>query len=96
MLLARSHGDDDWSLIGGYGGPDLFITYPNGDQCADVTTAYECHLDSDASFLLEADELRDVAWFAPEQLSDLAVQPWVARILRDSGEIRAKRAQRLI
>lgn len=116
VLLALSHGDEQWALIGGglepgeepisaiareireelgvdaevsriigaYGGGDMFITYPNGDRCAYVTTAYACRLASGA-FTLEKDELREVAWFAPADISRLDTQPYVARILTDAG-----------
>ncbi|QAY61196.1 NUDIX domain-containing protein [Microbacterium protaetiae] len=116
VLLARSHGNDEWALIGGglepgeepasailreireelgvearvlrivgaYGGESMFITYPNGDRCAYVTTAYACRLVSEA-FTIEEDELREVAWFTPEDLSQLETQPYVARILADAG-----------
>lgn len=116
VLLALSHGNDQWGLIGGglepgeepisaiareireelgveaeveqiigaYGGEDMFITYPNGDRCAYVTTAYACRLVSDA-FTLEEDELREVAWFTPADISRLATQSYVPRILADAG-----------
>lgn len=116
VLLARSHGDDEWALIGGglepgeepaaailreireelgveaevsrivgaYGGEGMFITYPNGDRCAYVTTAYACQLVSEA-LTIEEDELREVAWFTPDEVSGLDTQPWVARILTDAG-----------
>ncbi|GAA5197693.1 NUDIX domain-containing protein [Microbacterium jejuense] len=70
-------------IIGVYGGERMFITYPNGDRCAYVTAAYECRLDSD-SLTLEKDELAAVAWFAPEAVSELNVQPYVAPILTDA------------
>ena len=116
VLLALSHGDEAWALIGGglepgeepasailreireelgveaevsqiigaYGGEGMFITYPNGDRCAYVTTAYACRLVSEA-FTIEEDELREVAWFTPEEIYRLETQPYVARILTDAG-----------
>lgn len=56
----------------------MFVTYPNGDRCAFVTTAYARRLVSEA-FTIEEDELSEVAWFAPEDLSRLETQPYVAR-----------------
>lgn len=47
-------------IIGAYGGEDLFITYPNGDRCAYVTTAYACQL-APGEFTIEEDELPYVA-----------------------------------
>ncbi|WP_144797907.1 NUDIX domain-containing protein [Microbacterium paludicola] len=116
VLLALSHGDDEWALIGGglepgeepaaailreireelgveaavsqivgaYAGEALFITYPNGDRCAYVTTAYACRLLSEA-LIIEEGELREVAWFTPEEIARLDTQPYVARILTDAG-----------
>ncbi|WP_156759758.1 NUDIX domain-containing protein [Microbacterium karelineae] len=116
VLLARSHADDRWGLIGGglepgedpieaiareileelgveanvgdvigaYGGEQLVITYPNGDRCAYVTTAYACRLLSDA-VVLEAEELHDVAWCDPVGITWLETQPYVPRILADAG-----------
>ena len=116
FLLARSHDDDLWALIGGglepgeepggaiareireelgveadvgkivgvYGGEQMFITYPNGDRCAYVTTAFECRLES-APFILEDEELRDVSWFNRADIAGLDTQPWIARILADAG-----------
>ncbi|WP_217183886.1 NUDIX domain-containing protein [Streptomyces sp. AC495_CC817] len=74
-------------IIGVYGGEGLVITYPNGDRCAYVTTAYECRLLA-REMSLEEDELRDVAWFAPADLAALDMQPAVRRILLDAGAMR--------
>lgn len=71
-------------IIGAYGGDGMFITYPNGDRCAYVTTAYECHL-APGELILEKDELRDAAWFAPAEIPELDTQLYVVRILADAG-----------
>lgn len=71
-------------IVGVYGGEDMFITYPNGDRCAYVTTAYACRLVSE-TFAIEEDELREVAWFTPADISRLETQAYVARILTDAG-----------
>lgn len=116
ILLARSHGDEQWALIGGglepgeepkeaiereireelglapivgeiigvYGGESMFITYPNGDQCAYVTTAYRCSLAA-GEFTLEEEELSDVELFAPADIAALDTQAYVSRILADAG-----------
>lgn len=77
ILLARSQGDEQWALVGGG-------IEPNGDRCAYVTAAYECRLNS-SLLTLEADELRDAAWFTPAEILKLETQPYVARILADAG-----------
>lgn len=71
-------------IVGAYGGDGMIITYPNGDRCAYVTTAYECRL-APGTLVLEEDELRDVAWFAPADIPGLDTQPYVARILGDAA-----------
>lgn len=71
-------------IIGVYGGDGMVVTYPNGDRCAYVTTAYACALEQ-GSLVLEADELQDAAWFEPSALSDVDTQPHVGRILADAG-----------
>ncbi|MGO2518637.1 MAG: NUDIX domain-containing protein [Microbacterium sp.] len=70
-------------LIGVYGGEEMIVTYPNGDRCAYVTSAYECRLLSNELTLEEA-ELRDAAWFVPAQIREINTQPYVARILADA------------
>lgn len=71
-------------IIGAYGGEAMFITYPNGDRCAYVTTAYECRL-APGELILEQEELRDAAWFTPADIAALDTQPYVARIVADAG-----------
>ena len=116
ILLARSHGDEQWALIGGgmepgeepmdaiareireelgveasvgriigvYGGEKMIITYPNGDRCAYVTTAYECRIEA-GPMTLEQGELADVAWFGPEEVAQVSTQPYAGPILADAG-----------
>lgn len=69
-------------IIGVYGGEDLFITYPNGDRCAYVTTAYEVRLTTNV-LRLEDDELREIAWFTLGEVAELDLQPHASRILAD-------------
>lgn len=72
------------AIIGVYGGQELLVTYPNGDRCAYVTTAYECQL-APGQLVIEEDELSGVAWFVPADIAGISVQPWVAHILVDAG-----------
>jgi len=69
-------------IIGVYGGEDLVVTYPNGDRCAYVTTAYEVRLTTDV-LSLEDDELREAAWFTLEEVAGLDLQRHASRILSD-------------
>ncbi|QTX06072.1 NUDIX domain-containing protein [Agromyces archimandritae] len=75
-------------IIGAYGGEGMLITYPNGDRCAYVTVAYECRL-APGAFALEAEELREAAWFTAAEIAALDTQPYVARILADADAIPA-------
>jgi ADP-ribose pyrophosphatase YjhB (NUDIX family) len=70
------------NIIGVYGGEDMFITYPNGDRCAYVTTAYEVRLASGVLTLEDA-ELREVAWFTRGEVAELDLQPHASLILSD-------------
>jgi len=71
-------------VVGAYGGENMFVTYPNGDRCAYVTTAYECHL-APGALTIEDKELHAVAWFTPAEVARLDTQPYVAPILADAG-----------
>ena len=71
-------------LVGAYGGPDLVIDYPNGDRVAYTTITFECVLPAGAELILETEELVEVRWFKPSELSALRLQPGVLRILDDT------------
>lgn len=66
-------------IIGVYGGRSLFTTYPNGDQVAYVTTAYECHLVDAAE--PDEDELLELAWFDRDEMRHLQRHDWIDRVL---------------
>jgi 8-oxo-dGTP pyrophosphatase MutT (NUDIX family) len=69
-------------VIGAYGGPELTNVYPNGDEVAYVTTAYECHLDTTA-IVLEEQELIETRWFTFAEVRDLRRHAWIDRVLAD-------------
>jgi len=69
-------------IVGAYGGPDLQVTYPNGDQVAFVTTAYVVHLDSD-DFDFPDGELLEAQWFAPVDVVELRLSRWLGEVLSD-------------
>lgn len=77
------------ALIGSYGGEELVTTYPNGDVCAYVTTAYECRLGSN-DLIVDAEELADARWFLPDELHELPLESFAARILADAGILGAR------
>lgn len=69
------------SIVGVYGGPSLMVEYPNGDQVAYVTTAYECHLLDTAT--PDIDELLELGWFSRDQIVSLDRRNWIDRIIND-------------
>lgn len=69
------------SIVGAYGGPPLMVEYPNGDQVAYVTTAYECQLLDTP--LPDMDELLELAWFSRDQILGLDRRDWIDRVIND-------------
>lgn len=69
-------------ILGAYGGPELTVTYPNGDRTSYVTMVYACELESD-DFALEVEEIAETRWWPMADLADVPVQPWTRAILRD-------------
>ena len=58
-------------LLGALGGPQFRLTYPNGDQCACVSTVYAGRLVDDV-LTPDGDEVTEVRWF---HLEELATEP---------------------
>lgn len=71
-------------IIGAYGGPELVNTYPNGDEVAYVTVAYECHLPSDTQLVLEQDELIETAWMRADEIRGLPRHKWIDRVIAEA------------
>lgn len=70
------------AVLGAYGGPELVLTYANGDRVAYVTTAYECELLDEA--VVDQEEVSEVRWFSAAEIDSLEREPWVDRILHDA------------
>lgn len=68
-------------IVGAYGGRPMMVAYPNGDQVAYVTTAYECHL-LDAPHP-DLEELRELGWFSRDEIFDLPRRDWIDRVIND-------------
>jgi 8-oxo-dGTP pyrophosphatase MutT (NUDIX family) len=66
-------------LIDVLGGPDYEIRYPNGDRTAYVTAVYEAAIIGGS--VVVGDELSDVAWFSPEELSGLRISRFSRALL---------------
>lgn len=68
------------ALLGVFGGPEYFVTYPHGDQVAYITSVFECRiLDGEAQ--ADGIELEGAQFIAQESFDTLAVEPWVFRVL---------------
>lgn len=74
-------------IVGAYGGPDFVFSYPNGDQVSYVTIAFLCTVPSGSLFTFADDELADAAWFTRDEITSLAREAWVDRILDDADRI---------
>lgn len=70
-------------LIGVYGGPDLHITYQNGDEVSYVMSVFEAQI-SAGLLRPDGDEILELAYFSPAELASLDLQPWLRTVLRDA------------
>jgi ADP-ribose pyrophosphatase YjhB (NUDIX family) len=73
-------------LLDVLGGPDYEVTYPNGDRAAYVTAVYEAEIISGVPTAAD-DELSDVAWFSPSELSQLTLSRLSRALLKATGHI---------
>ena len=51
-------------------GKEYFVTYPNGDRMATVTTVFSCRPSDDAAPHVNDDESRDIRYFRSDALPD--------------------------
>jgi hypothetical protein len=70
-------------IVGAYGAKPLEATYPNGDQVAYVTVAFECRLRSTA-FTLEDAELIETRWLGREEVNRIDRHEWIDHVLSDA------------
>ena len=68
------------ALRGVFGGPDLRVRYPNGDETAYVTAVFECAVRGGA-LLADSDEVLEVRLVAPPEIARLELAPWARRLL---------------
>lgn len=78
--------DVDVTLFGCFGGPDFVATYPNGDECAIVSTVYNATIVR-GSPTPDLDEVLEVGWFTEAELRDLPLTPFNDALLRTIGLI---------
>lgn len=68
-------------IVGAYGGTPLMFTYPNGDQVAYITVAYDCRLLDGATPDME--ELLELGWFRRDRIFELPRRDWIDRVIND-------------
>ena len=73
-------------LLDVLGGPDYEVCYPNGDRAAYVTAVYEGRISAGTPAPGDG-ELSAVAWFAPEDLPDLALSRFARALLTATGHL---------
>ena len=72
------------AVLGVFGGPDYFVTYPNGDRTAYVATVFDATV-AGGSPRPDGDETSEVAWFAPDDLPFDRMGGLTAALFRDLG-----------
>ncbi|HMJ76815.1 MAG TPA: NUDIX domain-containing protein [Iamia sp.] len=76
------------ALLGVVGGPDFVVRYPNGDECAYVSSVWEATIVAGEP-IPDGDELTDLRWFAPSDLADADLGPFCRATLRAIGWLSA-------
>lgn len=75
------------AILGAVGGPDFRITYPNGDQCAYVSTIFEARIIGRPP-QPDEDEVNALRWFTrTELLSEPALGSFAISTFRSLGWI---------
>ena len=70
------------------GGPGYRVHYPNGDVCSYVSTVFDAVVEPGSSVgPVDADEVAEVAWFVPDEVAALDLDPLNRHLLRDAGVI---------
>jgi 8-oxo-dGTP pyrophosphatase MutT (NUDIX family) len=70
-------------IVDAYGGPSFEVTYPGGARVAYVVTMYACQL-LGGEPRPQADELREIGWFRPEEAALLPQPGDMSRIVPDA------------
>ena len=68
------------------GGPGYRVHYPNGDLCAYVATVFDAVVEPDTPIgPVDAHEVAELAWFHPDEVEALDLDPLNRHLLRDAG-----------
>ena len=71
-------------IRGVVGGSQFRMTYPNGDLVSYVPTIFDARVPPGEP-LPDREETIDVAWFATDQLADVALSEFTIALLGDPG-----------
>lgn len=79
----------DLRLRGVVGGPDYFITYPNGDQVAYVTTVFDARVTGGRA-RADGPETSELGWWSPARLErNLEISSLTRSLLFEIGALPA-------
>jgi 8-oxo-dGTP pyrophosphatase MutT (NUDIX family) len=70
------------TLRGVFGGPELRVTYPNGDQTSYVTAIFECELRG-GTLRCDGEEVTEARFVSPSALADVPLAHWARVLLPD-------------
>lgn len=71
-------------IVAAVGGPGYAFTYPNGDEVAYVATVYDARVVGGTP-VPDGDEVTEVAWVAPAELTALALDRVAVSLVADLG-----------
>jgi 8-oxo-dGTP pyrophosphatase MutT (NUDIX family) len=72
------------TLVAVCGGPGYHITYPNDHHAAFVVTVYDARIASGEA-VPDDDEVTEIAWFAPDAITGLDLNPLARALMSDLG-----------
>ena len=68
------------------GGPGYRVHYPNGDECSYVSTVFDAVVEPGSpTGPVDEHEVAEVAWFRPDEIPALDLDPLNRHLLRDAG-----------
>ncbi len=73
-------------LLNVLGGTDYEVTYPNGDRVAYVTAVFQAGI-ADGIPVPDQEEISELAWFTPPQLSSADLNRFTRALLRATGHL---------
>jgi 8-oxo-dGTP pyrophosphatase MutT (NUDIX family) len=68
------------ALLGVFGGPSFRVRYANGDETGYVMAVFECRV-LDGTPTPDGEEVLELRWVAPEEISALALSRWAKELL---------------